>query len=124
MRTLKRSNALLSLAFALLASPLAGCAGTEHVPISGDVDDAKIVGVTTRSGREVHFTKAGARWRRDTLYAADTAERIAIPVDSIKSVTVETTSLGRTALLIVVIAGVITAAGAVAISSIHLAPPV
>jgi hypothetical protein len=67
----------------LIMSASTGCMSTQRIPFNETADLRQASGVTTRSGREIHFAEKGASISNDTLYARDRTGQIALPTDSI-----------------------------------------
>jgi hypothetical protein len=86
---------LLAVAFSVDA-----CMATQHVVLGGQTDLDHASGITTRSGREVPFARPGASIVNDTMYAAGSAGRLSIPVDSIATVSRKKFSTTRTVALV------------------------
>ena len=100
----------------LLAPSISGCMTTQRVPFANDANGLKqISGVTTRSGREVHFRLPGASIVNDTMYAVGSGGEVSLPTDSIAQVWNRKTSPVRTVGAVVgVLAIGLAVAGAIA----------
>ncbi|HLB09558.1 MAG TPA: hypothetical protein VK617_08485 [Gemmatimonadaceae bacterium] len=105
-----------ALALLLLLSPaLAGCTTTQRIPFSSTARFDRLIGVTTRSGRDIRFYEPGATITNDTLYAVDRGGQLILPTDSIAQLWKPKISVGRTlaftggmAILTVGVAGAIS----------------
>ena len=103
---------LATLVVLMFVAPLlTGCMSIQRVPFNNTVRVNRIAGVTTRSGSEIPFAKAGASITNDTLYAFGRQGQFTLSTDSIAQVWQRKFSAGRTAGLIGALA---VATGAVA----------
>jgi hypothetical protein len=99
----------------LLSAALAGCTTTQRIPFSSTARLDRLIGVTTRSGRDIRFEEPGATITNDTLYAVDRGGQLILPTDSIAQLWKPKISVGRTlaftggmAILTVGVAGAIS----------------
>jgi len=85
----------------LLAPHVTGCVGTSHVAPGNGADSDKVVGLTTKSGREITFAVPGVNITHDTLYAVVKSGQLIMPVDSVRTLSVRHGSdMGTVALVL------------------------
>jgi hypothetical protein len=83
------------------------CSTTVHAPLSTNINQDKITGVTLKSGRNVPFNPPGAILQGDKLYANGPGGQIIIPTDSIADVWTKETSTTKTIGAVVAVVAVL-----------------
>ena len=89
-----------------VASIVAGCMGTHHVPFNGDAALEKATGVTTRAGAEIQFATTGATITNDTLHAVGKHGQVILPADSIERISIDKFDPRCTGALVIGVASV------------------
>ena len=84
-----------------VASIVAGCMGTHHVPFNSGAALEKATGVTTRAGAEIRFGTTGATITNDTLHAVGIHGQVSLPADSIERISIEKFDPRRTGALVI-----------------------
>jgi hypothetical protein len=87
-----------------VASIVAGCMGTHHVPLNSGAALEKATGVTTRAGVEIQFGTTGATITNDTLHAVGIHGQVSLPADSIERISIEKFDPRRTGALVIGVA--------------------
>jgi len=83
------------------------CTTTVHAPLTTNVNQDKITGVTLKSGRNIAFNPPGASLQGDKLYANGPTGQIIVPTDSIAEVWTKETSTAKTIGVVVAVVAVL-----------------
>jgi hypothetical protein len=90
---------------------------TRQVDFNSVAPHGRITGVTTRSGREIPFTRDGASITNDTLHAQAQDGSVALPSDSIAQLWTRKISPVKTAGLVGGLAAALVLAAGIAVAS-------
>jgi hypothetical protein len=83
----------------------------------------RVIGVTTKDGRDLAFDKVGGYVRGDTVFATRNGEPLRLPLDQVQRLWIRRTDAGRTALAVIgVLAGALLVTAAIAAATKESCP--